>query len=103
MLDEILFHYGATMVRRLRLATVRLSRGIAIRFTALPVVLHGDVLSIEYRDGGKSQRVEITPGQVDWEETTDAAANGGIERAATTFRPPPGFAYELYDRDSRRM
>ena len=32
------------------------------------MVLHGDVLSIEYGDGGESQRVEIAPGQVEWEE-----------------------------------
>jgi hypothetical protein len=34
---------------------MRRGRGVA-------VVLSGDVLSIEYRDGGESQRVEITPG-----------------------------------------
>ncbi len=32
------------------------------------MILRGDLLSIEYRDGGESQRVEITPGQVEWEE-----------------------------------
>jgi hypothetical protein len=34
-------------------------------------LLRGDVLSIEYRDGGESQRIEITPGQVEWEEPTE--------------------------------
>ena len=37
-------------------------------FHRVAVVLSGDLLSIEYRDGAESQRVEITPGQVDWEE-----------------------------------
>ena len=32
------------------------------------MILGGDVLAIEYRDGGESLRVEITPGQVEWEE-----------------------------------
>lgn len=32
------------------------------------MVLGGDLLSIEYRDGGESQRVWITPGLVEWEE-----------------------------------
>ena len=32
------------------------------------VVLKGDLLAIEYRDGGESQRVEVTAGQVEWEE-----------------------------------
>lgn len=31
----------------------------------------GDLLSIEYRDGGKSQRVEVTPGQVECDVPTD--------------------------------
>lgn len=30
-----------------------------------------DLLSIEYRDGGESQRIEITPGEVEWEEPTE--------------------------------
>ena len=37
-------------------------------FHRVAVVLSGDVLSIEYRDGGESQRVEITSGQVDCKE-----------------------------------
>jgi hypothetical protein len=40
-------------------------------FHRVAVVLGGDVLLIEYRDGGESRRVEISPGQVDWEEPTD--------------------------------
>jgi hypothetical protein len=27
--------------------------------------------SIEYRDGGESLRIEITPGEVEWEEPTE--------------------------------
>ena len=37
-------------------------------FHRVAVVLSGDVLSIEYRDGGESQRIQITAGQVEWEE-----------------------------------
>lgn len=40
-------------------------------FRWIAAVLRGDVLSIEYRDGGESQRIEITPGQVEWEEPTE--------------------------------
>jgi len=40
-------------------------------FHRVAVVLGGDVLLIEYRDGGESHRVEISPGQVEWEEPTD--------------------------------
>jgi quercetin dioxygenase-like cupin family protein len=31
------------------------------------VVVSGDVLSIEYHDGGQSDRVELTAGRVDWD------------------------------------
>jgi hypothetical protein len=39
-------------------------------FRRIAVALR-DVLSIEYRDGGESQRIEITPGEVEWEEPTE--------------------------------
>jgi len=34
-------------------------------------VLSGDVLLIEYRDRAENQRIELTPGQVEWEEPTE--------------------------------
>ena len=56
------------MVRRLRLAAGEATRWHRDPFHRVAVVLSGNVLSIEYRDGGESQRVEVTPGQVEWEE-----------------------------------
>ena len=50
---------------------VRPCRGIATPFQRIAVVLSGDVLSVEYHHGGESQRIEIVPGQVEWEEPTD--------------------------------
>jgi len=47
------------------------------------VVLSGDVLSIEYRDGGESQRVKITPGQVEWEEPS-----ARVHRAVNVGKQP---------------
>jgi hypothetical protein len=38
--------------------------------TKIAVLLSGDVLSIEYREGGESQRVEVTSGQVRRDEPT---------------------------------
>jgi hypothetical protein len=35
------------------------------------VVMHGDALAIEYRDGNPTQRFAVGPGQVDWDEPTD--------------------------------
>jgi quercetin dioxygenase-like cupin family protein len=70
MPDEILFHQGTTMVRRLRLAPGEAMPWHRDPFQRVAVILARDLLSIEYRDGGKSQSVEITPGQVEWEEPT---------------------------------
>jgi quercetin dioxygenase-like cupin family protein len=35
------------------------------------VVLSGDALEIEYRDGSPRHQVSLTPGQVDWDEPSD--------------------------------
>lgn len=40
-------------------------------FCRVTVVLGGDALAIEYRDGRESHRFAVTPGQVDWDEPTD--------------------------------
>jgi len=68
MTDELLFQHGTMMVRRLRLAPGEAMQWHRDPFHRVAVVLSGDLLSIEYRDGAESQRVEITQGQVDWEE-----------------------------------
>jgi len=68
MTDELLFHHRTTMVRRLYLAPGEAMSWHRDPFQRVAVVVSGDLLSIQYRDGGESQRVEITPGQVDWEE-----------------------------------
>jgi quercetin dioxygenase-like cupin family protein len=68
MTDEVVIHHGTTMVRRLRLAPGEAMPWHRDPFQRVAVVLGGDCLSIEYRDGGESLRVEITPGQVEWEE-----------------------------------
>lgn len=68
MTDEILFHRGNTMVRRLHLAPGEMMAWHRDPFQRVAVVLRGNVLLIEYRDGGEGQRVEVTPGTVEWEE-----------------------------------
>ena len=45
-------------------------------FVRLSVVLHGQTLAIEYRDGGAAERIELTAGQVDWDEPTDRIHRG---------------------------
>ena len=83
MTDEIVFHRGSTMVRRLHLATGEAMPWHRDPFQRVAVVLKGDLLSIEYRDGGGSQRVEVTPGQVDWEEPS-----ARVHRAVNVGKQP---------------
>src|SRR5271155_1035325 len=68
MVDEILFHYGTTTGRHLRLAP---GEANAVASRAVPSSRGGAERRcsvIEYRDGGESQRIQITAGQVEWEE-----------------------------------
>jgi quercetin dioxygenase-like cupin family protein len=39
-------------------------------FERVTVVLRGDALAIEYRDGGPSERIALAAGQVDWDKPT---------------------------------
>jgi quercetin dioxygenase-like cupin family protein len=76
MNDEILLHHGTTMVRRLRLSPSDAMPWHRDPFHRVTVVLSGDALSIEYRDGGESHHVEVTPGQVEWEEPSARVHRG---------------------------
>jgi hypothetical protein len=52
-------------------------------FHRVAVVVGGDLLSIEDRDGGEPCVVQIAAGQVDWEEPTERAhraVNVGTQR-----------------------
>lgn len=40
-------------------------------YHCVAVVLRGESISIEYRDGEPSVQIEVSPGQVDWDEPTD--------------------------------
>jgi len=83
MMDETLFHQGTTVVRRLRLAPGEAMPWHRDPFQRVAVVLGGDCLSIEYRDGCESLRVEIAPGQVEWEEPS-----ARVHRAVNVGKQP---------------
>ncbi len=71
MAEERLIHRGTTLVRRLSLAPGEAMHWHRDPFHRVTVVLRGDALALEYRDGGEPSRFEVTPGQVDWDEPTD--------------------------------
>lgn len=68
MIEQRLHQRGTTLVRRLVLAPGEATRWHRDPFHRVSVVLAGDALSIEFRDGGASHCVQVTPGQVDWDE-----------------------------------
>jgi quercetin dioxygenase-like cupin family protein len=75
MTEERLFQRGTVLVRRLRLAPGEAMHWHRDPFDRVSVVLRGDALAIEYRDG-QSLRVEVTPGQAGWDEPTDRVHRG---------------------------
>jgi quercetin dioxygenase-like cupin family protein len=76
MTDEVLFQRDTTLVRRLRLAPGEPMPWHRDPFHRVTVILSGDALAIEYRDGGEFQRFAVEPGQVDWDEPTDRIHRG---------------------------
>jgi quercetin dioxygenase-like cupin family protein len=74
--DEVLFERGTILVRRLRLVPGESMPWHRDPFDRVTVVLRGDALALEYRDGGEARRFEVTPGQVDWDEPSDRVHRG---------------------------
>jgi quercetin dioxygenase-like cupin family protein len=88
--EEILHHHGNYLVRRMRLAPGEATPWHRDPFHRVTVVLSGDALDIEFRDGGETARWTITPGEVDWVEPSDRvhrAVNVGSQvfEEVTTF------------------
>ena len=79
--DELLFQHGTTHVCRLRLAPGEAMAWHTDPCRRVAVVMRGDTLLIEYRDGTQSQRMDVAPGQVEWEQPTDR-----IHRAVNVAR-----------------
>ena len=71
MVEETLHHRGTTLVRRLMLAPGEATRWHRDPFHRVSIVFKGEALLIEFRDGCPSERVAVTPGQVDWDEPGD--------------------------------
>lgn len=82
MTEEVLCRRGTTLVRRMRLAPGESMPWHRDPYHRVTVVLSGDFLVIEFRDGGKPLQVEVTAGQADWDEPTDRvhrAVNAGLQ------------------------
>jgi quercetin dioxygenase-like cupin family protein len=87
---QVLHHRGNYLVRRLRLPPGEATPWHRDRFHRVTVVLSGDLLDIEYRDGGETDSETIVVGEAHWLEPTDRvhrAVNVGKEtfEEVTTF------------------
>jgi quercetin dioxygenase-like cupin family protein len=76
MTEERLFQRGTTLVRRLSLAPGEAMPWHRDPHHRVTVVLSGDALAIEYRDGGESSRFDVRPGQADWDEPSERVHRG---------------------------
>ena len=68
---EGLHHRGNYLVRRQRLNPGQATPWHRDPYHRVTVVLSGDLLNIEFRDGGATQPCKITAGEVDWSEPSD--------------------------------
>lgn len=75
-MEEELIRRGTILVRRLRLAPGEAMPWHRDPFHRVTVVLAGEMLAIESRDGAELARFAVTPGQVDWDEPTDRVHRG---------------------------
>lgn len=68
---EVLHHRGNYLVRRQRLSPGRRPLWHRDPYNRVTVVLSGDLLNIEFRDGEENQQWKITVGEVGWSEPSD--------------------------------
>jgi quercetin dioxygenase-like cupin family protein len=81
--EEVLLERGTTLVRRLTLEPGEAMHWHRDPYHRVAVVLSGDALAIEFRDGSPSKRFHVRPGEVGWDEPTDRPHRGvniGAER-----------------------
>jgi quercetin dioxygenase-like cupin family protein len=81
--QQVLHHRGNVLVRRQRLAPGEATPWHRDPFHRVTVVLSGDLLSIEFRDGGETATWKVTAGEVDWVEPSDR-----VHRAVNVGKEP---------------
>jgi quercetin dioxygenase-like cupin family protein len=93
--QQVLHHRGNYLVRRQRLAPGEATPWHRDPYHRVTVVLSGDLLKIEFREGGDALTSKVTAGEVDWSEPGDRvhrAVNVGkevFEEVVTFFLDRP--------------
>lgn len=80
MIEQTNGQRGTTLIRRLVLEPGEVTPWHIDPFHRVTVVVRGETLTIEYRDGREAERVAVCAGQADWDEPTDRvhrAVNAG--------------------------
>ena len=101
MSSETIQQRGTIAIRRTCLAPGEVTSWHVDPFHRISVVVAGDALLIEYRDGSPAERVEVSPGEVDWEEPnqrTHRAVNVGVrpyEEITVVLLDRPGAVPQL--------
>jgi quercetin dioxygenase-like cupin family protein len=76
MAEEELIRRGTVLVRRLRLEPGEAMPWHTDPFHRVTVVLAGEQLAIQARDGSELARFDVTPGQVGWDEPSERVHRG---------------------------
>lgn len=93
--QQVLHHRGNYLVRRQRLAPGEATPWHRDPYHRVTVVLSGDLLKIEFREGEESQTWKVTASEVNWSEPSDRvhrAVNVGkevFEEVVTFFLDRP--------------
>jgi quercetin dioxygenase-like cupin family protein len=94
--DETVLRRGTTLVRRLRLEPGEATPWHRDPYHRVSVVLSGDELAIEYRDGGVPQRFPLVPGEAGWDEPTERV-HRGVNVGTTPFEEVTVFFLDAED------
>jgi len=84
MIQETLSQHGTTLVRRLVLEPGEATSWHVDPFHRVTVIVRGEALAIEYRDGAESERFEVRAGQSDW-DTPTGRAHRAVNVGASTY------------------
>ncbi len=76
MTEEVLHRMNTTLIRRQRLAPAESTPWHRDPYHRLTVIMRGDALAIEYRDGNPAVHLSLRPGQVDWDKPSDRVHRG---------------------------
>lgn len=84
MIEETISQCGTTLVRRLVLEPGEATSWHVDPFHRVTVIVRGEALAIEYRDGGETEPLQVCAGQADWDAPT-ARGHRAVNIGATTY------------------